>query len=115
MSPAAPARLSITICWPSTSPRPCDTARAITSTGPPADDGAIIRIGLLGKVSSDVPCPAQTPVAPASTHTMHAAVQSNLILSIPLLTCARGECDYSIALHCLHARGQHGQRTAVKG
>src|SRR5450756_2791227 len=44
----APGRLSTTICWPKVSPSFWASMRATRSEDPPAGNGAIIRIGLIG-------------------------------------------------------------------
>jgi len=44
----APARLSMTTCWPSTSPSLPLSERAIVSTGPPGTNGTMNRTGFTG-------------------------------------------------------------------
>jgi hypothetical protein len=44
----APAQLSITTCCPMRSDRPLPAMRPMKSTPPPAGNGTMIRIGLLG-------------------------------------------------------------------
>src|SRR5687768_11444741 len=56
MLPPAPARLSTTICWPSSSDSGGASARETKSTPLPCEDGAINRMGLLG-----YGCAAATP------------------------------------------------------
>src|SRR3954463_1943526 len=48
MLPAAPGRLSVTICLPSASDTGCAIMRPRMSVGPPAGKGFSIRIGLGG-------------------------------------------------------------------
>jgi hypothetical protein len=48
MLPAAPARLSITNCWPMLSDTFCSTMRPTTSFEPPAGHGITTRTGLVG-------------------------------------------------------------------
>ena len=48
--PPAPARFSTTTGWPRISLMTGATARAVTSTLPPAENGTMIRIGSLGKL-----------------------------------------------------------------
>jgi hypothetical protein len=49
-----PARLSITACCPSNSPKRGASVRATASTGPPAGNGATSRIDLLGKAGPEL-------------------------------------------------------------
>src|SRR5262245_16302389 len=49
MMPVAPARLSMTIGWPSSSVMRGPIRRAVMSVGPPAENGTTMRIGLAGK------------------------------------------------------------------
>src|SRR5688572_28283921 len=49
MMPVAPARLSTTIGWPSSSVRRGATWRTVMSVGPPAENGTTMRIGFAGK------------------------------------------------------------------
>ena len=46
--PAAPVTLSMMICWPRSLLMRSPTMRAITSVGPPAENGTIMVIGLVG-------------------------------------------------------------------
>jgi hypothetical protein len=48
MMVAAPARLSITTGWPNASESRGPSTRAVASTGPPAGNGTMSRIGRVG-------------------------------------------------------------------
>src|SRR5512134_1457166 len=63
----APARLSITTCCPMRSERPLPAMRPIKSTPPPAGNGTMIRIGLLGYAWGDAVTGQKTVTASASS------------------------------------------------
>src|SRR5919109_1673418 len=66
--PAAPARFSITICWPRNSDMPGWMSRAAKSEAPPGANGTIIRMGWLGYLegSSAAQAGATVPTALAA-------------------------------------------------
>src|SRR5688572_21180613 len=68
---APPPRLSITICWPRTSPSRGEMSRASRSVPPPATNGTIIRTGRTGYASAaHAPCIGTTRAAHAKSDRM---------------------------------------------
>ena len=64
MLPEAPGLLSITICWFSRRPRCSATKRALVSVTPPGVKGTMMRMGLLGKLSSAAMAPDAHKLTP---------------------------------------------------
>src|SRR5262245_12425137 len=79
MFPPAPGRFSTTTGWPSVLASSSPTARARTSTSPPAGNGAIMRMGFVGQV-----CAAAADARPAVRIRNAANVRGNRRMTPPL-------------------------------